>query len=138
MNILGISFGIKDGNSDILTKEALLGAQEAGADIRLARIQDIKVLPCVGCHGCMMGLYMKGSPDCVLKEDCFNDLITEVLWADGVIVVTPLIKGMPNAFFRNYQDHMPTWDIAGIRKAGPLFLLYVIAAELYASFCFVF
>ena len=33
MNILGISFGIKDGNSDILTKDALLGAQEAGATI---------------------------------------------------------------------------------------------------------
>lgn len=117
-HILGISFGIEDGNCDILTKEALLGAKEAGAEIRMARIQDLKILPCVGCHGCMKNMYMKASPDCVLKGDQFNDFIKEVFWADGVVFVTPVTKGSPNSFFRIYQDHMPTWDVAGIRKAG--------------------
>lgn len=118
MNILGISFGIKDGNCDILTKEALLGAKEAGADIKMARIQDIRILPCIGCHGCMKNLYTTASPDCVLKGDCFNEFVKEVMWADGVIFVTSVTKGTPNSYFRIYQDHMPTWDIAGIRKAG--------------------
>ena len=116
--ILGISFGIEDGNCDILTKEALLGAKEAGAEIRMARIQDLKILPCIGCHGCMKNMYMKASPDCVLKGDQFNDFIKEVFWADGVVFVTPVTKGSPNSYFRIYQDHMPTWDVAGIRKAG--------------------
>ena len=49
MKILGLSFGRKNRNSDILVKEALLGAKEAGAEIAFLNMMDKQIGHCTGC-----------------------------------------------------------------------------------------
>ena len=46
MKILGISGGRKMGNSEILLKEALMGAKEEGADVEFIRMLDMDIRPC--------------------------------------------------------------------------------------------
>mgnify|MGYP002623909674 CR=1 FL=1 len=54
MNILGLSFGKKNANCDIVCKEALYGAREAfpDADIRFINTQRLKIDRCLGCGAC--------------------------------------------------------------------------------------
>ena len=51
MKILGLSFGKKNANSDILTKEALYGAKEAypDAEIKFINTQRLTIDRCIGC-----------------------------------------------------------------------------------------
>jgi len=42
----------KEGNTEILIKEALKGAEEPGAETELIRIADVKISPCDGCESC--------------------------------------------------------------------------------------
>lgn len=117
MNILGISFGSENGNADILAKEALHGAKAEDANVKFLHMADFKIVPCDGCHGCMKMLFTGGSPACVHKDD-FPLFFEQLLWADGVIFVVPAALGAPNGLFRNLCDRMPTYDVAGLRKAG--------------------
>ena len=43
MKLLGLSCGSKDGNSEILLKEALMGAEELGVTVELLRIDDLNI-----------------------------------------------------------------------------------------------
>ena len=54
MKILGLSFGKKNANCDILTKEALYGAREAypDAEIKFINTQRLNIGRCIGCGAC--------------------------------------------------------------------------------------
>lgn len=51
MYILGLSFGRKMGNTDILVKEALYGAREGApdAEIKFINTNRLKIDRCIGC-----------------------------------------------------------------------------------------
>ncbi len=61
--IIGLSCGRKYGNSEILLKEAAMGAEEFGVQTEIIRALALKVLPCRSCGGCW------GKDTCVLKDD---------------------------------------------------------------------
>ena len=50
MKVLGISVGRKMSNTEILVKEALMGAEEGGAEVELIRLHDLNIKPCTGCN----------------------------------------------------------------------------------------
>ena len=54
MKILGLSFGKKNANCDILCKEALYGAKEAfpDAEITFINTQRLHIDRCIGCGAC--------------------------------------------------------------------------------------
>ena len=55
MNILGVTCGRRMGNSEVLLKESLMGAEEvSGADAEIIRLTDLGIKPCKGCAVCMM------------------------------------------------------------------------------------
>ncbi|MFH1489509.1 MAG: flavodoxin family protein [Pseudomonadota bacterium] len=73
----------KNGNSDILAKEALMGAEEAGADVELIRLTDYRV---DGCQGFGLCLFR--------KEGCHIDDDLKLIWskideADGILLSVP-------------------------------------------------
>lgn len=79
MKVLGISCGRKMGNTEILVKEALMGAEELGTDVELVRLNDLNLKPCTGCNACVVSLLEKGSNgECVIKEK------PEYIGEDGV------------------------------------------------------
>ena len=54
MKVLGLSFGKKNANDDILVKEALYGAKEAfpDAEIKFINTQRLTIDRCIGCGAC--------------------------------------------------------------------------------------
>ena len=69
MYILGLSFGKKNANTDILVKEALYGARDAmpDADIKFINTVRLKIDRCIGCGACSTSLERGGDNPCVVR-----------------------------------------------------------------------
>jgi multimeric flavodoxin WrbA len=108
MKILGVSGGSTNGTNDAMCKEALMGAQEAGAEIEFIHLLNLNIKPCIGCVSCVTGpdgVTNGGSGRCVIKDDLpwFEDKYFD---ADGVLFVMPVFeKGIPG-FFKCIEDRM--------------------------------
>jgi multimeric flavodoxin WrbA len=115
VKILGISGGSPNGTNDAMAREALMGAQEAGAEIEFIHLLNLSIKPCIGCVSCVTGpdgVINGGSGKCVLKDDLawFEEKYYD---ADGLIFVLPVFeKGIPG-FFKCIQDRLsgPGHDI---------------------------
>jgi multimeric flavodoxin WrbA len=69
MKVLGICCGRKNGNTEIMMKEAFMTIEEKiGAECQLVRIQEAEIRHCVGCETCMVN-HLKGNWDfrCIHK-----------------------------------------------------------------------
>ncbi len=84
MKILGLLGSYRaNGNSDILAKEALMGAEEAGAEVELLRLTDYEIGACQGFGLCLFR-----------EEGCHIDDGVKTIWsriqeADGIILSVP-------------------------------------------------
>ncbi len=114
MKILGISCGRKMGNTEILVKEALMGAEEMGAEVELVRLQDLNLKPCTGCNACVVSLFEKGgSGDCIIKNDDFKFIDEKILECDGIIIGSPIYEKSPSGQLKILNDRMgPSHDMA--------------------------
>jgi multimeric flavodoxin WrbA len=84
IKVLGISTSPRiKGNSDLLLRRALDGAESAGANIEYLRLTDYKVSPCIECNAC----YVTGL--CKVQDD-YQQLLKKILDADRIIFATPI------------------------------------------------
>lgn len=86
MNIkmLGISTSPRiKGNSDLLLRRALAGAESAGASTEYVHLNDYKIRPCIECNSC----YTTGV--CSVQDD-YQQLMKKLLEADRLIFATPI------------------------------------------------
>lgn len=84
MKVLGIVCSSRrGGNTEILVKEALSGAEESGAEIELLTIRGKNIKPCDGCHAC------EKTGACHIKDD-MQVIYEKMLAADGIILGTPV------------------------------------------------
>lgn len=124
MKILAISGGHKNGTNDQMAKEALMGAQETGAQVEFVHFLDLNLKPCNGCLSCVNGkngIMAGGSGKCVTKDD-FLWLENKIYEADGAIFVMPVFeKGLPG-FFRSFQDRFagPSHDMGMLTVANSI------------------
>ncbi|WP_148409832.1 flavodoxin family protein [Murimonas intestini] len=106
MKILGISFGKKNANTDILVKEALFGCREAAPDAQISFINtcSLNIGRCRGCGACSTALE-KGKNDnvCIFKDD-FQALEEQVREADCLIVGAPVYVLQPVGQFKDFVD----------------------------------
>ena len=108
MKILGLNGSERKlGNTEILVKEALMGAEEEGAQVEMLRLTDYKVFPCDGLAPCVFG-----NTRCNLQDD-FNFIVDKIFENDGVVLGTPcyilestaIIKQLiDRAFSVNYRS----------------------------------
>ncbi len=128
MYILGLSFGKKNANTDILVKEALYGARDAmpDADIKFINTVRLKIDRCIGCGACSTSLERGGDNPCVVKDD-FQMLEEEVRRADALIVGAPVYVLQPVGQFKNFVDRFSCrHDVSAInwvldqRKTGQM------------------
>ena len=103
VKILGISYGTKNGNNDAMCKEALMGAQEAGADIEFIQMQDLDIKHCTGCIACVKALFSGRGNLCVLKDD-MAWLLDKMLDADGIISTVPIFEKGSTGLFHTVTD----------------------------------
>lgn len=112
MKILGISFGTKNGNNDAVCKEALMGAQERGAEIEFINMQNLHIEHCTGCTACVISLMTGRGGKCVLKDD-FEWLRDKMMDADGIVFATPIFEDGTTGLFHTVTDRLgPRFDKA--------------------------
>lgn len=110
MKVLGICLSPrKNGNSEILLRQALKGAKELGAKIEFLSIRKMKIEPCNGCLGC------RTAGVCRIKDD-MRDVYPKLLEADGIIFATPVyfwsLPGGGKVFLdRTYALRFPTLQL---------------------------
>ncbi|MFH1032779.1 MAG: flavodoxin family protein [Chloroflexota bacterium] len=104
MKILGLTCGRKMGNSEVLVREALMGAREAGADTEIIRLFDLNIKPCIGCEKCVYDRFEGGEGGCIIKNDDVPFLIEKIMENDGIIVGAPCYSSRPPAYLLMIQD----------------------------------
>ena len=114
MKLVGISFGKAMGNTEILLREALMGAEEAGVEVSLVRAYDYDIKPCDGCNACnFKPLDDEGFPFCKNGRDDFKAFMNHILDADGIIFASPIYQMTPNGYMRLICDRIgPHFDAA--------------------------
>lgn len=105
MKILGLSFGKKNANTDILVKEALFGAREAApeAEVKFINTVNLNIGRCRGCGACSTQLEKGKDNVCIFKDD-FQALEDEVRAADVLIVGAPVYVLQPVGQFKDFVD----------------------------------
>lgn len=84
MKVLGIVCSPRlRGNTEILVREALTKAQDAGAEVELVTLAGKTIAPCDGCCSC------RKTKECRKKDD-MQDIYPKLLEADGVVFGTPV------------------------------------------------
>lgn len=128
MKILGVSFGKKNANTDILVKEALFGAKSANpdAEVKFINTVNMNIGRCRGCGACSTQLEKGKDNVCIFKDD-FQALEDEVREADALIIGAPVYVLQPVGQFKDFVDRFScrhdysaiTW-VLDKRKAGEL------------------
>ena len=91
MKLLGLTCGRPMGNTEVLMKEALMGAEEVGAEVELIRMLDLDIRYCKMCKTC---LWTQESPEkCIIKDDA-PFLSEKILDSDALIIGTPIYSWM--------------------------------------------
>lgn len=112
MKILGISFGRKGQNCDIVCKQALLAAKKSGAEVEFINTCHLNIDRCTGCGACDRRMEKGGPCRCVIKDD-FPFLEEHILEADGIILSAPVYVLGPVGQFKNLTDRLgPSHDRA--------------------------
>jgi multimeric flavodoxin WrbA len=105
--IIGLSCGRKNGNSEILLKEALMGAEELGVESEIIRAMELRVKPCTGCESCSIAMTKGKEARCAIKDDDVPWILEKVLVEDcGLIVSSPIYHLRANGYFEIIAERM--------------------------------
>ncbi len=92
----------KGGNTDILTEEALDGAEECGAEVKKIYLNDLSVGCCQACGHCSTAVVYDG---CAMKDDMIA--VHEALkWCDAFIIATPVHFFSPSSQIHVFLDRL--------------------------------
>jgi len=75
----------KNGNSTILAKQVIAGAQTNGADVESFHLHDMNIQPCRACDTCQEDM----SKDCVIDDD-IKLIHPQLRGADALVVASPI------------------------------------------------
>ena len=105
MKVLGLSFGRKNGNCDLLLKQALTGAKSTGAEVTYINTCNLKIDRCTGCGACDKVREKGGMSVCLLKDD-FPFVEGAMMDADAIIAAAPVYSVAPVGQYKNLCDRM--------------------------------
>ena len=88
VKILGISGSPRHGNTEILVKKALEGAEAEGAETDFVSLADKKIMPCIACDSCLAG----EESNCVFDDD-MGEVYSKIVGIDGIILGAPIYHG---------------------------------------------
>jgi len=116
--VLGLSFGRKFGNTEVMVKTALMECEKAGDEVQFIRVDDLDIKICTGCISCVVGLVSgRGKGGCPIKDD-FHIIDEALMECDAVIVGSPTYVLSPTGRFKTVCDRIgPSHDIT-FRKAA--------------------
>ncbi len=119
--VLGITAGRKNGNSEILLKEALLKCQEEGAEVGLINLRDYDILDCSGCTACTKAMSMGKAIECPLNKHDDKAKLTELmLSADAVIFSAPTYDLMACSTYLKFMMRNLSYETAFLESIGAI------------------
>ncbi len=111
------------GNSATLVREALRGAEEAGASTQEVFLPDYRIEYCRDCRACI------SSGRCAVQDD-FGQVRQMMLEADGIILSSPNYANGPCARLRNLIDRLGQYAFLTSSFGGK----YVVGLSTAGSF----
>jgi multimeric flavodoxin WrbA len=101
MKILGVVASHRRlGNTEILVKEALMGAEQEGVDVEIVRWTDYQILACEGLATCLFS-----GVGCKLKDkDDHNFLLEQIYECDGLVFGSPCYIKEATAIVKQFID----------------------------------
>jgi len=104
------------GNSEVLVREALMGAQEVSdVEIEIIRLLELNVKPCLGCETCVYDRMAGGDGKCIIKNDHVPFLMEKVADSDGLIIGSPCYSSRPTGYLLMIEDRFMSMPIS-LRK----------------------
>ncbi|MGA2191954.1 MAG: flavodoxin family protein [Nitrospirota bacterium] len=84
MKVLGFSGSPRvNGNTELLLKELLRGASDAGADTEMVQVRKVRFDPCISCNRCF------ATGRCEV-EDEFQPIYDKIIEADHIVLASPI------------------------------------------------
>jgi len=113
MKLLAISCSPRrDGNTELMLKEATRGASEAGAEVEFIRLRDLEISSCLECLSC----HKDGR--CVVRDD-MQTLYPKLIEMDGLIFGSPIFFMGITAWGKAFVDRcQPFWAMKYVLKRG--------------------
>ena len=88
VKILGISGSPRHGNTEILVREALEGAEAQGAETDFISLAGKRIRPCIGCDACPTD----EKSGCIFDDD-MDEIYSKLVGVDGIILGAPIYYG---------------------------------------------
>jgi multimeric flavodoxin WrbA len=125
MKVLGIVCSPRrDGNTEILVREALLAARDAGTETEIVLLEDKMIAPCDGCHTCFQ------TGVCKIKDD-MQPIYQQMEEADAIIFGTPVyfqnVTAQAKAIMDRTFRFLPDMRLKG-KVAAPILALRRVGA----------
>ncbi len=131
MKILGLNGSERKlGNTEILVKEALMGAEEEGAQVEMLRLTDYKVFPCDGLAPCVFG-----NTRCNLTDD-FNFIVDKIVESDGVVLGTPCYILESTAIIKQLIDRVFSVNYRSEARGKPAAVIVPYATRGWTPYAF--
>jgi multimeric flavodoxin WrbA len=131
MKILGLNASERKlGNTEILVKEVLMGAEEEGAQVEMLRLTDYKVLPCDGLASCVFG-----NKGCNLKDD-FNFIVDKIFENDGLVLGTPCYILESTAIIKQLIDRAFSVNFRSKARGKPAVIIVPYATRGWTPYAF--
>jgi len=131
MKILGLNGSERKlGNTEILVKEALMGAEEEGAQVEMLRLTDYKILPCDGLAPCVFG-----NTGCNLKDD-FNFIMDKIFESDGLVLGTPCYILESTAIIKQLIDRAFSINFRSKARGKPAVMIVPYATRGWTPYAF--
>jgi multimeric flavodoxin WrbA len=73
----------KDGNTDLLLREAVKGLESSGISVKTFRLNLMNIKPCQNCGGC------DETGECIIKDD-MEEIYREIRTVDRIILAAPI------------------------------------------------
>ena len=131
MKILGLNASERQlGNTEILVKEALMGAEEEGAQVEMLRLTDYNVLPCDGLAPCVFG-----NARCNLKDD-FNFIVDKIFENDGLVLGSPCYILESTAIIKQLIDRVFSVNFRSQARGKPAAIIVPYATRGWTPYAF--
>lgn len=113
VNILGIgSSPRKGGNTDVLLRNLLKGANSQNASVEEIHLRDYRFESCIGCEGCRV------AKRCTGLDDEMQLIYPKIHQATGLVLVTPIHNYNMTAFMKAFIDRLYCFYDFGDERPG--------------------
>lgn len=116
----------KGGNTDILVKEFVRGAEEHN-EVDVVSVADRSVNPCIGCDSCF-----RNEGEC-FQKDGMQEIYDKLKWADIAVVASPVYFYGLSAQLKAVIDrlHNPIRNELGIKKLAMILVGGAVLDDLF-------